>query len=181
MRQLSTTMRFGSGLMALVFGLVLAAPALAADLILKKGTDVQLEFASSLSSKTAKPGDKVSFKVVKPVQVDGTTVIADGTPVTGTVEKVDKRGRYGVNAHIQLKLAPIRTVSGKHAPLGFHTKGQDVSSKTGEAAGATIGGAVLLGPVGLVGGYFIVGKNVNAKPGDKMTVDIDKDTVVRVR
>ena len=26
----------------------------------------------------------------------------------------------------------------------------------------------MLGPVGLLGGYFVVGKNVNVKPGDKI-------------
>src|SRR5256885_12966163 len=50
-----------------------------------------------------------------------------------------------------------------------------------EAAGATAGGALLLGPIGLIGGYFIPGKNVNAKPGDKMTVEVGKDTALDIR
>jgi len=166
--------------MTLAFGLAVAGAASAADVVLKKGTDVHLLFATPLNSKTAKPGDKVRFTVEQAVVVDGKTVIAQGTPVVGTVTKVQKRGRYGVNAHVQLIMSPIRTVSGKMAPIGFKTKGQDVSSRTGEAAGATIGGAAILGPIGLVGGYFIVGKSVNTKPGDKMTVSVDKDIAVNV-
>lgn len=181
MKPISKMMQFASCLTVISFTLATTIPACAEDLVLKKNTDVHLLFATPLSSKTAHPGDKVRFTVEDPVMVDGKEVIKEGTPAVGTVTKVSKRGRYGVNAHIQLIMNPIRTVSGKRAPLGFKTKGQDVSSRTGDAAAATAGGAILLGPIGLVGGLFILGKNVNAKPGDKMTVNVDQDTVVHVR
>jgi hypothetical protein len=166
---------------ALAFALSIVVPACAEDLILKKGTDVHLVFDVPMSSKTARVGDKIWFHVEQPVQVSGKTVIAEGTKVSGDIVKVDKRGHYGVNAKIQLSMSPIKTVSGRYAPLGFKSKGQDVSGKTGEAAAATVGGAVLLGPLGLAGGYFIPGKEVNARPGDKMTVTIDRDTFVGVK
>jgi len=73
---------------------------------------------------------------------------------------------------------PVRTVSGKYAPLGFKTKGEAVGGRTGEAAGASVGAAAVLGPLGLAAGYFVVGKKVNAKPGDKMNVEVNKDTFV---
>ncbi len=174
-------MRLASLVTAFAFGVVMASPAVAENVVLKKGTDVHLVFDAPLRSETAKPGDTVRLHVETPVQVDGKTVIAAGTPTTGTVTKVNKRGHYGVNARIQLKISPIRTVDGKRAPVGFHTKGQEVSNRTGEAAGATIGGAAILGPLGLAAGYFIVGKKVHIKPGDKTTVTVDKDMSVHVR
>ena len=42
-------------------------------------------------------------------------------------------------------------------------------------------GMLLLGPVGLVGGYFINGKSVHFHPGDKMTVTVDEDVMVHTR
>lgn len=159
----------------------LAAPAFADTIELKKGTPIKLAFDSYLSSKHTKVGQRVSFHVIEPVIVDGKTVIAEGTPETGIVEKVDKRARYGVNAHIRLSMAPIRSTMGSSILIGFKTEGPDVSGRTGGAAAATIGGAALLGPVGLVGGLFIVGKNVDAKPGDKMTVVSDSDQTLQAR
>lgn len=181
MRQRHWAVRLGALWTALAFALTMAAPALAELVTLKKGADVHLVFDSSLSSKTAREGDKVEFHVADPVVVDGKTVISEGTKVAGTVVKVHKRGRYGVNARIQLQMSPLRTVTGKLIPIGFKTKGQYVSNKTGEAAGATAAGAIVLGPIGLVAGAFIPGKQVNAKPGDKMTVTTDEDITLNVK
>src|SRR5205085_2593339 len=107
------------------------------------------------------------------------TIIAAGTPEYGTVVKVNKRGRYGVNARIQLQMDPIRTTFGTRVPISFKEEGPIISGKTGGAAAATVGGALVLGPIGLIGGYFIPGKTVDAKPGAKMTVQVDKDMVIR--
>jgi len=180
MQRYSTIRWFGIPAALLSFAAALT-PAFAEDISLKKGTDVKLEFASSLSSKTARPGDKVKFRVDEDVKAEGTVVIKSSTPVTGEVVKVDKRGRYGVNARIQLKMNPVKTITGKYVPLGFETKGQAIGGRTGEAAGATAAGAAVLGPIGLVAGYFIPGKTVNAKPGDKMTVQIDKDMIIKTQ
>lgn len=170
-----TLSRFALPATALSLTAAALMPVRADQVVLKKGTDLKLAFASPLSSKTAKVGDTVKFHVDEDLKVDDKVVVKSGTPVTGHVVKVDKRGRYGVNARIQLKMNSVHTVFGKSAPLGFETKGQGIGNKTGEAAGATVAGAAVLGPIGLAAGYFIPGKNVDAKVGDKMTVQIDKD------
>lgn len=154
-------------------------PALADELELKKGTEIHLVFDTPLSSKHARVGDMVTFHVVDPVVIDQKVIIADGTKVRGEVVKVSKSARYGINAKIQLKMHDIRAVDGQRIPLGFKTKTGGLT-RPGEAAGATVGGAILLGPIGLVGGLFVPGKQVNAKPGDKMTVTADQDVTIHV-
>jgi len=160
---------------------MLATPSFAREPILKKGTKITLVFDSPLNSKRAKIGDTVEFHVKDPVELDGKTVIAEGAKTTGTVEKINKRQRYGINASIKLAMASLHSVSGQTIPLGFKTEGPVISGKTGGAAAATAGGAVVLGPVGLIGGYFIPGKTVDAKPGDIMTVQVDEDTSIKMK
>lgn len=172
--------RWSSLAMTAIFGLTIAVPALADEVTLKKGADVHLVFDSSLSSKTAKEGDRIKFHVEKDVDVDGKTVIKEGTKVAGTVKSVHGRGRYGVNARVQLLMDPIRSVSGKMVGIQPKTRGQDVGNRTGEAAGASTAGLIVLGPLGLGAGYFIVGKEVNAKPGSKTTVEVSKDIMLNV-
>jgi len=172
-------LRASSTTLSIVFAMSTLSPVLAEEVTLKKGTDVKLAFDSSLSSTTAKPGDHVELHVTDPVQVDGKTVIAEGAKVRGTVKKVDKRKHFGVNANIQLYLDPVKGVGGKSIPLGFKSKSGDLS-RPGTAAGTSVGAAAVLGPLGLAAGYFVVGKKVTVKPGDKLTADVDDDVTVNV-
>jgi len=144
---------------------------------LKNHTEVKLAFDDDVNSKTAKAGDVVHLHVTDPVMVGEKRVIAAGTPVMGTINAVHKRAHFGTNAKIQMILDPIKTTTGKMIPLGFKTKTNDLS-RPGTAAGTSLGAAAVLGPVGLVGGYFVVGKSVHMKPGDKLTVEVSKDTLV---
>ncbi len=155
--------------------------ALADEVVIRKGTDIHLVFDSKLDSTESKPGDKINFHVEKDVEVDGKTVILADTKVSGVVEKINKRARYGKNASVSMHMRSVKSVSGKMVMLEPKTKGQVISGETGDAAAATVGGAILLGPLGLAGGYFVVGKNVHAKPGDKTTVEVSKDTSVTVK
>ncbi len=161
-------------------GLLLPLSALAEEMKVPKGTDIVLAFDQTLNDKTAKDGDKVKLHVDKDVQIDGKTVIAAGTKVDGTITAVKKRSRYGMNAHIQMLVKPITAVDGTRLVVGYKTEAPG-KGKTAGAAAATVGGAAVLGPIGLVGGYFIVGKHVDIKPGDKTTVDVDKDATVNVK
>ena len=180
MLERNTLAKTGCVTLSLAFALTSLVPAWAEEINIKKGTDVKLAFDSSLSSNTAKVGDQVVLHVSEPVQVDGKTVIAEGTKVHGTVKKVDKRKHFGVNANIQLYLDPVKSVAGKSIPLGFKSKTGDLS-RPGTAAGSSVGAAALLGPIGLAAGYFVVGKKITVKPGDKLTAEVDQDVAVDVK
>lgn len=128
-----------------------------------KGQAVTLKFVDPVSSKTAKAGDKVRFTVVSTVGK-----IQAGTPVTGVIERVDKRDRFGKNARIRLVLNPVNGVT-----LAPRDKGKPfVGSNTDKAAIAAGAGALVLGPLGLAGGYFVTGKSVNIKAGDTLRTEV---------
>jgi hypothetical protein len=162
--------------LVLVAGL-LAAPV--AAVTVPKGTAVDLVFDQALSSKTAVAGEKVRLHVINDVMVGGTTVIKAGAPVTGVLTQVKHHQRWGVNAKIMIALRSVKSTFGTRIPLNHRQKGQAFGGKKStEAAGATVGGAILLGPVGLVGGYFITGKNVNIKAGDPLPTEVAKTIVL---
>lgn len=164
-----------------VVALVLAVSASGAVkmLAVPAGTDVVLVFDQALSSKTAKVGQSVALHVKDKVVIGGKTVIKAGRKATGVISSVSKRKRYGINAKMQIALNPIKSVYGASIPVQPRTKGKAVSGKKSAQAGAaTVGGAIVLGPVGLAGGYFIHGKSVNIKPGDVLVSEVSKDTVL---
>jgi len=166
--------------MVLAVALAIGAGSQAAvkNLVVPKGTVVNLAFVSTFSSKTAHVGDKIKLQVAQDVTVGSTTVIRRNTPVTGVITSVEGRKHYGVNAKMRMVLNPVKSVYGKRIAIEPRSKGDYIGGKTGEAAGATIGGAAILGPVGLVGGYFVVGKSVFVKKGDLLGTLVSKNVTL---
>lgn len=160
----------------LLFPLLIALMAFSASanaVTVPKGTEVILTFDQALSSKTAKVGEPVALHVRDDVRVNGHTVIAAGTKVGATISEVDKRKRYGINAKMRIVLNPVRSTYGPRIDLEPSAKGHTIGGKkSGEAAAATVGGAILLGPVGLVGGLFVHGKPVNIHVGDPLVTEV---------
>jgi len=173
-------LKAGGVTLSIAMALTSILPAYADSVMLKKGTEVKMAFDQSLSSTSAKPGDRVVMHVIDPVTVDGKTIIAEGAKVRGIVKKVDKRKHFGVNANIQLYLDPVKSTAGTEVPLGFKSKHGDLS-RPSAAVGASAGSALLLGPLGLAAGYFVVGKKVHVKPGDKITATVDDDITVNAK
>lgn len=161
-----------------VFG-ALTATACAESVTVPKGTEVILVFDQPLDSGHVKAGQPVRLHVRDTVNIDGAPVLNSGTVVNGIVSKVDKRKRYGVNAKMYIALSPVTSMFGEPLTLEAASQGKLVGGKkTDEAAAATAGGAIVAGPIGLVGGYFVVGKPVKIKVGDTLSTDTSMDTVL---
>jgi hypothetical protein len=157
-----------------LLGLALSSIAALASQWVPKGTTVTLAFDEALSSKTAKVGDRVKLHVANDVMVNNKAVLKAGTPVTGLISSVRKRSHFGVNAKMQITLEPVRGIT-----LSPRTQGKETNSRTDHAAEAAGAGALVLGPIGLVGGYFVVGKSVEIKPGDTLETEVSKNVNIR--
>src|SRR5579863_10119383 len=151
-----------------VAGAFLSLAAANAELI-PRGTPVTLVFDQDLSSKSAKVGDLVMMHVARDVVVDGHVVIQAGTREDAVIEAVHGRGKFGKNASIRLTLNPVNGRHDKPMPLQPRSEGSSFKgSRTDHAALAVGAGLVVLGPVGLVSGLFIPGKEVKIHSGDKL-------------
>lgn len=149
-----------------------------AQVTVSKGTDVELKFMQKLTSKNAVEGQKVQLAVARDIMVNGKNVLKAGTPVTGVVTKVDHRDHFGKNARIRLALNPVKS-HGTWVYLEPRDK-QSITGRRSDTAGAaSAGGAVVLGPIGLVGGYFVVGKQVKVQVGDPLWTEVSRTVTVR--
>jgi hypothetical protein len=154
-------------LISIILGMTAAVAAFGAHL--PAGTEVPLIFKQAVSSKTAHAGDRVMFTVARDItDPDGHVALRAGTPVSGVIERVDKRSRWGINARIRIAINPVHGI-----PLEPRDKGAQIGGTRGAQAAAVSGGAALiLGPIGLAGGYFVVGKNVNIHPGQRLRTEV---------
>lgn len=149
-----------------------------AQVVVQKGTDVDLQFEQRLYSKDATAGQTVRLAIAHDVIVDGQRILKEGTPVTGIITKVDHRDHFGKNARVRIALNPVRSHGG-YVYLEPRDK-QSITGRRSDTAGAaSAGGALVLGPVGLIGGYFVVGKPVKIQVGDPLYTQVSRTVELR--
>lgn len=80
---------------------------------LADGSPVGVRLLNLISSETSKPGDAVRLAVVGDVAVDGTVVIKDGTPASGTVVEARPGTLRGRAPRLAFVVSETRSVSGE--------------------------------------------------------------------
>ena len=131
------------------------------------GTVVELINEDPIESKTLTEGDRLTFSVAEDIMIGDVVAIPRGMQADGTVSKARKAGRFGRDGKIEI------TYDSVHA-----ADGSPVALVVGEKVGASAAGAIILGPVGLVGGLFVKGHDVNIPAGSTMYAETKADTDV---
>ena len=145
------------------------------SVVLPKDSLVKIEFTSPLSSKNAQPGDPVKFRVADNLYVNDVLVLSKGAEGVGEVSKVVQPRSFGRDARIDVKFSHVFAVDGTHVPIYIGKLAQQEAKTAIGAAGATIGGIVVLGPIGAVGGAFVTGKSKTIEAGSVTYVQVVED------
>ena len=136
--------------------------------MLRDGTDVNLQFAQDLSSKTASEGDPVTLTLVDDLKVGDVVVAKAGDKAIGEVTKAEKSGMMGKAGELNIRLNYLKAGDAKIKLRG--TKGKEGESGTTGAVVLT----VLFGPIGLIKH----GKNVEIKQGQSLHAFVGDDIVL---
>ena len=146
--------------------------------IIPANTLVTMTNLDELNSKTIQEGDVVRFTVADDVLVGDVIAIPRGMEVNGTVTKARKSGRFGKDGKIESMYDNVRAADGSPVALMVGDKTKDQYKRTAGAVGASAAGAVILGPVGLVGGLFVHGNEVDIPAGTTMYAETKANTEV---
>jgi hypothetical protein len=141
------------------------APDASGRYMLRDGTDVNLQFAEDLSSKTASEGDPVTLTLVDDLKVGNIVVAKAGDKAIGEVTKAEKSGMMGKAGELNIRLNYLKAGDNKIKLRG--TKGKEGESGTTGAVVLT----VLFGPIGLIKH----GKNVEIKQGQSLHAFVGDD------
>lgn len=133
------------------------------------GMEFTVLTVDEISSKTAKEGDPLTFKVADDVKIDGQTVIAKGSVVKGTVAQAKKAGMMGRGGSLGIHVESAMTIDNQKLKLRS-TKGKEGDDKTG----TTVALVVLFGPLG----FLKKGKQAVIKPGTEIKVYTDEEKKV---
>jgi len=141
-------------------------------------TVVKLQNLENLNSKTNKKNDVVHFAVSEDVVVGDVVAIPKGMQLDGTVADVRKAGRFGRDGKMVLAYGPVNAVDGTPVVLTVGDKAKEEYKRTAGAVGASAAGAIILGPIGLAGGLFVNGNNVDLPAGTAMYAETKENTDV---
>ncbi len=166
--------KFLCALSAFIIFLSSASILEAADLSIPEGTLVKISLETPLSSKTNKKGEMVKFTVIDPVKIGSKTVIAKGALAQAQITEVRGPGKFGRNARLKLKFLFVLDKKGKQVPISLGEESAKINKQEGYAIGASAGGFLLLGPIGLLGGAFVKGKHIELEKGEKLFVETIK-------
>ena len=147
--------------------------------ILVKDSLIKVRLLSELDSRRSKKGDSFAFEVVDSVLFQGKQVIPAKSRGTGTVSRVVRRGRWGRMGRITCDFDSVVTPGGQRISLLMSKKARNRNEQEGYAAGASMVGLMALGPVGLVGGMFVKGKDVTIPKGSVFFLGVKEDVDVR--
>lgn len=146
------------------------------EVTLPADNTIKIEFLESLSTKQNRVGDVVKFKAADNLYVNDVLVLPKGAKGIGSIKKVVQPGIFGKDGRIDINFTSISGIDGTQIPVALGELAKQKISSAAGAGAATIGGLVILGPVGLVGGAFVKGAPVTIPAGSYTYVQTTADT-----
>ena len=141
------------------------------------GTEIRLRLKKDLSSRTATKGDLIPMVVADDLFIDrNILVMTSGGIVSAEVKNVRRGGRFGRTGYVNLDVRNIESMDASLLPVKIEDAGAKFDKKKiGMAAGASTLGYLVLGPIGLAGGAFIKGGEVEVPAGTELSVVTTED------
>ena len=97
--------------------------------VIKAGTVVPMELVNSLTSKNARSGQMVDFRVTSDIVVDGKVVIAAGSIAQGQITRVEKSGLLGSAGELEVTVRSVKAVDGTNVFFTSNTIGYEGRNK----------------------------------------------------
>lgn len=146
--------------------------------VLNKDTLVKIKLVTPLDTKTNRVGDVVEFQAAEDVYSNGQLVIPKGAQGFGKVAKIEGAKNFGRDAKLEIAFNSIEAIDGSSIPTILGDKAKEETKSLAKAAGATVAGMVILGPIGVVGGAFVRGEEINIPAGSQMYIQTNSEAEI---
>ena len=137
------------------------------QVVIPSGTAITVRLQSSVSSATSHSGDEFDATLDQPLVVDGKTVAAEGTQVTGRVLAARHSGRLRHPGYLRIALSSL-TLNGKAVPVRSSTvtiAGGSHKRRNLAWIGGGAGGGALIGALASGGSGALIGSAIGAAGG----------------
>lgn len=146
--------------------------------IIPKDSLIKIKILSALSSKQSRVGDSVPLVAASDIIIDGVMVIPNGVKGNAKVTKVETAGNFGRDAKLEISFDNIIATDGKLVNTFLGEKAKEETKSMATAAGASVAGMVILGPIGIIGGAFVNGNEATIPAGTQMYIQTKNEVEV---
>ncbi|MDF2927769.1 MAG: hypothetical protein K0Q75_7 [Anaerospora sp.] len=148
------------------------------EVTLFQDTLVRIKMVTPLDTRQNREGDNFTFQASEDVYVNGVLVIAKGAVGEGKILKVQQARNFGRDAKLDLSFDTLQAFDGTEVQTILGDKAKEETKSLAKAAGATVAGLIVLGPVGVVGGAFIHGKDVTIPAGAELYIQTKSEASI---
>ena len=141
-------------------------------------TLIKCSLVTPVNTKNLKVGDQIEFRVAQDVVVNGALVFAKGEPGYGVVKKLKQARNFGRNAEIEIDFNKAKSIDGTEVETFVGEESKAEMKHLAMAAGASLAGIALLGPVGIVAGAFVHGKDIDLPAGTEFYIQTKSDNTL---
>ena len=137
-------------------------------------TVVKASLSQTLTVKNVKVDDKVVLKLVEEIVINKNIVAPKGSRVFAHITKVKPPRSFGRPSEIEMAFDALEVIGPNSVTVAMGEaakKAMEADAATYGAVGASFAGAVLLGPLGLAGGFLVRGSDNHLKEGTLFYVE----------
>jgi hypothetical protein len=145
-----------------------------APVTIPASTVFKAAFAKTLTVRNIARGNIVELSVTDDYVIGGVLAVAKGDRVFAEVTRVRMPRSFGRPSEISFEFRELETISGRRTPVTIGPQAKramEIDAGTAGAAGASVAGALLLGPLGLAGGFLVRGSDRQIPEGTIMYVE----------
>jgi len=137
-------------------------------------TVVKTALMQTLTVKNVKVDDKVVLKLIKEIVISQNLVAPKGSRVFAHITKVKPPRSFGRASEIEMAFDALEVIGPNSVTVAMGEaakKAMEADAGTIGAVGASFAGAILLGPLGLAGGFLVRGSDNHLKEGTLFYVE----------
>lgn len=144
-------------------------------------TVLKAKFLQTLTVRNVKKGDSIELELSEDCIINGILAAPTGSRVFAEVTKVKMPRSFGRPSEIGVQFKTVEALDGNMAAVYIGPaakKAMEIDSATVGAGAASIFGAVLIGPVGLAGGFLVRGSDKQIPEGTLAYVETTEQSGV---
>jgi len=144
-------------------------------------TVMKAKFSQTLTVRNVKKGDRIELELVEDCVLNGILAAPAGNRVFAEVTKVKMPRSFGRPSEIGVQFNNVEALDGHMAAVYIGDaakKAMEIDSGAVGAGAASIFGAVLIGPVGLAGGFLVRGNDKQIAAGTLAYVETTEQSGV---